>query len=201
MKGNEVPQVQRQSKAESGANLSWPREMSWPSVQLGGRCRRPERCGLVHNHRMKGNEVPQVQRQSKAEPGANLNWPCEMSSKRVQLIGRCLRSAPLQLVYKSENEMERMSQVLRPCKQPWGATGSWPGELSFPMVEQGGRCRRPAPCGLAQNETEQCPRCNCNASCPWEQPGGYLANCLGLGLSWAVGVGAQALVDLYINIE
>ena len=47
--------------------------------------------------------------------------------------------------YKSENEMERVSQVLRPCKQPWGATGRWSGELSFPRVELGGSVSAPSP--------------------------------------------------------
>jgi len=131
--------------------MSYPRELSWPRVQLGGQCRRSAPSQHAHNET---ERVSQVQLQCKQPWGATGCWPFKLFWPRVELGGRCRLSAPLHLVYKSENEMERVSQVLRPCKQHWGTKGSWPGELSWPIVELGGRCRRPAPCGLAQNDTE-----------------------------------------------
>jgi len=132
-------------QAPWAATGSWPGELSFPRVELGGLCRRPTPCGLAYKHILKGNEVPQVQRQSKAEPVVNMSWPCELSWPRVQLGGRCCRPAPCGL---AQNETERVSQVQLQCNLPWGATGSWPCELSWPRVELGGRCRSPAPVDL-----------------------------------------------------
>jgi len=141
-----VSQVQLQCKQPWGKTGNWHGELSWPKVELGSRCQRPAPCGLAHKHRMKGNEVPHVQRQSKAEAVANLSWPGKLSWPRVQLGCRCRSPAPCGL---AQNETERVSQVQLQCQQPCGTTGSWNGELSWPRLEVGGRCRRPAPCLLA----------------------------------------------------
>jgi len=85
--------------------------MSWPRVQLGCRCQ----LSLPPQHAQnETGRVCQVKLQCKQTWFATVSWPGELSWPRVELGGQCLRSAPLQLVYKSENEMERVSQVVRP---------------------------------------------------------------------------------------
>jgi len=148
MKGNDVNQVQRQSKAEPEANLRWPREMSWPRLQLGGRCPRSATLQHAQNETVR---VFQVQLQCKQPWGMTGSWPGKFSWPRVELGSRCLRPAPCGVAHKHKMKGNEVPQVPRQSKAEPVANLRWPRELSWPRVQLGGRCRSPAPCGLAQN--------------------------------------------------
>ena len=125
-----------------------------------------------------------------AEPGANLSCPRELSWPRVQLDGRCRRSAPLQLVKKSIS-MDEGQYVPPPCprcrcrcnaSRTWGERELGPVKCLGPGFSWAGRCRRSLKRVIVtpavyprlveslhfdiQSTGCRC-RCRCNASRTW----------------------------------
>jgi len=158
-------------------------------------------CGLVHKHRMKGNEVPQVQRQSKAEPGRTRAGP-------VKFLGRGF-SWVVGVGAQPLRNMHRMKQNECPrCSCNASSPGAQPGADPVNCLGRGlswavGVGAQPL-CNLSINhrmKQNECPRCSCNASSPGAQQLAGPVNCIGLGLSCAVSVGAQPIVELHISIE